>query len=209
MERSRIMEISMDEHRRRQAEAVGAEAEGQRLLMAGQDPTWEFARAAALYRESWDLAPPGACGRPVGAIKAAILAGRGEETARWVRNQVTDPGESATAWYALALAALAVGDDPGAREAAGTMEATSVGSAAGAGGGGGPDPFVRAARAIDALAAGDEEGYAAAVEAIVRDFEDRPLPLTGVAVADTALVLERLAAARGMAAGIRSPVLPE
>src|SRR3954451_20699087 len=108
------METSMDEHRRRQAEAVGADAEGQRLLMAGQDPTREFARAATLYQESWDLAPPGAYGRLVGAIKAGILAGRGEEAARWVRDQVTSPGESATAWYALALAALAVGDDPGA-----------------------------------------------------------------------------------------------
>jgi hypothetical protein len=202
------METSMDEHRRRQAEAVGAEAEGQRLLMAGQDPTREFARAAALYKESWDLAPPGAYGRLVGAIKAAVLAGRGEDAGRWVRDQVSDPGESATAWYALALAALAVGDDPGAREAAGTMEATSVGAATGAGAGG-PDPFVRAARAIDALAAGDEEGYAAAAQDIVRDFEARTLHLTGVAVADTALVLERLAEARGMKAGIRSPVLPE
>jgi hypothetical protein len=201
------METSMDEHRRRQAEAVGAEAEGQRLLMAGQDPTREFARAARLYRESWDLAPPGAYGRLVGAVKAGILAGEGEAVARWVREQATDPGESATAWYALALAALAVGDDPGAREAAGTMEATSVGAAAGAGAGG-PDPFVRAARAIDALAVGDAGAYAAAVGDIVRDFEARTLHLTGVAVADTALVLERLAAARGLAANIRSPVLP-
>ena len=198
----------MDEHRRRQAEAVRADAEGQRLLMAGQDPTGEFARAARLYRESWALAPPGAYGRLVGAIKAGILAGEGADVGRWVREQATDPGESATAWYGLALAALAVGDDPGAREAAGTMEATSVGAAAGAGGGGGPDPFVRAARAIDALAVGDAGAYTAAVGGIVRDFEARTLHLTGVAVADTALVLERLAAVRGLAAGIRSPVLP-
>jgi hypothetical protein len=46
------------------------------------------------------------------------------------------------------------------------------------------------------------------VTAIVRDFEARTDHLTGVAIADTALVLERLAAPRGLAAGVESVVLP-
>jgi len=43
---------------------------------------------------------------------------------------------------------------------------------------------------------------------LVDDFAAREAHLSGVAVADTALVLERLAAQRGLAAGIQSPLLP-
>jgi hypothetical protein len=73
---------------------------------------------------------------------------------------------------------------------------------------GGSEAFDRTAAAIEALAAGDRAGYAAAAREIVRDFEQRSAHLTGIAIADTALVLERLAEARGMAAGVRSDVLP-
>jgi uncharacterized protein YbjT (DUF2867 family) len=72
----------------------------------------------------------------------------------------------------------------------------------------GSPPFARAAEAIDALAAGDAERYAGAVRAVVADFEGRGEHLTGVPIADTALMLERLAAARGLAAGVTSPLLP-
>ena len=50
--------------------------------------------------------------------------------------------------------------------------------------------------------------YAAAVRAIVADFESRDEHLTGVPVADTALMLERLAEARGLAAHPASALLP-
>jgi hypothetical protein len=47
-----------------------------------------------------------------------------------------------------------------------------------------------------------------ALAAIVRDFEERTEHLTGVAIADTALMLSELARRRGMAVAIESPVLP-
>ena len=64
------------------------------------------------------------------------------------------------------------------------------------------------ARAIVALAARDGSAYGDALREIVRDFEQRQGHLTGVAIADTALMLERLAAERGMAAAVASPLLP-
>src|SRR5437763_4566295 len=53
--------------------AAGA---GLALLMAGRrDEAAEwFARAAERYRESFPDAPPGSWGRPIGAIKARLLA---------------------------------------------------------------------------------------------------------------------------------------
>ena len=42
----------------------------------------------------------------------------------------------------------------------------------------------------------------------MRDLEQRSQHLTDVAIADTALMLQELAARRGMAAGLESPVLP-
>jgi hypothetical protein len=42
----------------------------------------------------------------------------------------------------------------------------------------------------------------------VRDFEGREQHLSGVAIADTGLMLERLAERREMAAGVASPLLP-
>src|SRR5919198_91998 len=72
----------------------------------------------------------------------------------------------------------------------------------------GSEPFRRAADAIDALARGDGEAYAAAAAAIVADFEGRTEHLTGVPIADTALMLERLAERRSLAAHPASALLP-
>jgi len=63
--------------------------------------------------------------------------------------------------------------------------------------------------AVTALARRDRERYAAAIGAIVADFERRPEHLTGVAIADTALCIEVLASSRGLASGVSSPLLPE
>src|SRR3954471_7835179 len=46
----------------------------------------------------------------------------------------------------------------------------------------------RTADAIAALAAGDREGYGAALAAIVHDFQQRRKHLTGVPIADTAMM---------------------
>ena len=133
-----------------------------------------------LYRESWEAAPPGGYGRLVGMLKAAILRGDAGGAARYARAALGGTPESPTAAYALALTCLADGDDCGAAAAAMQMAA-------------GGEAFARAAAAMAALAAGDENAYGVALEAVIADFAARDLHLTGVAIADTALVLERLA----------------
>lgn len=177
--------------------ALESEAEAQRLLLAGEPDAAarSYGEVAELYRRSWELAHERAYGRLAGMLKAAILAGDAQEQAEYVRDRISDPDSPASAW-ALALAALVCEDDPRARDAAAAM---------GEGGG----AFRRAAEAVDALAAGDRRRYADAVRAIVADFERRERHLTGVAIADTAVVLERLAERRGIAARPASAVAPK
>jgi hypothetical protein len=130
-------------------------------------------------------------------LKAAVLAGGGPVQAEYVRAALGDRDpESPTASYAQALAALILDEDRDARAWATRMTA-------------GEDAFVRTGEALAAIASRDVERYTVALVAIVHDFEQRSEHLTGVAIADTALVLESLAARRGMAAAIKSPVLPE
>jgi hypothetical protein len=178
--------------------AVQRDGSAQQALLAGDRAAARlgFAEAAELYRRSWEAAPPSAYGRLVGMLKSAVLAGGGDSEAQYARGALADAEpESVTAAYARALAALIAGDDSEARASAETMR-------------GGNEAFARTAEAIAALAASDRERYSAALAAIVRDFEARTEHLTGVAIADTALVLAALAARRGIVAAIRSPVLP-
>jgi hypothetical protein len=177
--------------------ALAADGEAQRALMAGRRAAARRALrdAARHYRASWEAAGPAAYGRLIGLLKASILAGDAGAAAAYVRAQVGSEGASPPAWYALGLAALVDGDDALAARAAGGMAA-------------GGDAFARAGAAIAALAAGDRAAYREALEAIVADFEARAEHLTGVAIADTALVLETLAVPRGLAARPMSPVLP-
>jgi hypothetical protein len=113
-----------------------------------------------------------------------------------VRSQLGDACDSPPACYALALAALVQGDDEAALPAIERMRAAEDAA------------FVRTADALHALAHGDRAAYASAVEAIVADFAAREDHLTGVAFADTAVMLERLATPRGMAARPASAVMP-
>jgi hypothetical protein len=178
-------------------EALEREAAAQRLLLAGELGAAEpaFAEVASLYRRSWEETHASAFGRLAGMVKAGVLAGAGEEEAAYVRAELGDPRTPAAA-YAAGLAALVAGDDRAAAAAADLMRE-------------GDEAFARAAAATAALAAGDGEAYARAVTAILRDFESRDEHLTGVAIADTALVLERLAERRGLAARPASPLLPQ
>jgi glycerate 2-kinase len=178
-------------------EALSLEAEGQRLLLAG-DAAGGAARMAAAahrYHASWEHAPPRSFGRLIGMLKAAVIAGDAEAAASYTREQLGREGDSPSSWYALAVAAAALGDDAAAAPAAAAMRGES-------------DAFTRTADALAALANRDSAGYEEALRAIVADFEGRPAHLTGVPFADTALMLERLAAARGMAAHPASPLLP-
>lgn len=187
----------MAEHEDLMRRAIAAEAAAQRAALDGESAAAAaaFAEAAALYRASWEVAPPRAFGRLVGLLKAAVQAGSGPLEARYVREQLEAEPDSPASWYAAGIAALILEDDEvAARSADGMRE--------------GSEAFGRAADAMATLAAGDGEGYAAAVGAIVADFEARAEHLTGVAFADTAAMFERLAEPRGLAAGLSSPLLP-
>ena len=104
------------DERQRQLTRMGnaAGGAGLALLMAGrQDEAggW-FDRAALRYRESYDLAPPGSWGRPIGAIKSRILAGDwpgAEEEARWALAEGAAETDSVIGRYAGALALLTLG----------------------------------------------------------------------------------------------------
>ena len=188
----------MSDHRALQGEAIELEAEGHRALLAGDEVAARDALRAASdrYRASWELAPPDAYGRLVGMLKAEILAGdEGTTAARYVHSAIGDEPPSPTAAYAVAVAALVDGHDDLARQAAEAMRS-------------GGDAFERTATAIAALADGDGGAYRDAVQAIVDDFAGREQHLTGVPIADTAAMLERLAAHRGLAARLSSPLLP-
>jgi hypothetical protein len=178
--------------------AVSRDADGQRALLSGEPERAHaaFGEAAELYRQSWEVAPASAYGRLVGMLKSSVLAGGGVEEARYVRTALADADpKSPTASYARALAALILSDDQEAGVWALRMSA-------------GTDAFARTGEAIAALSAHDGGRYAAAVSAIVRDFEQRAEHLTGVAIADTAVMLSVLAARRGIETSIQSPVLP-
>jgi hypothetical protein len=70
------------------------------------------------------------------------------------------------------------------------------------------EAFERTAAALRALAHDDAGAYGAALAAIEADFAGRDEHLTGVAIADTAVMLELLAAERGLAARPDSPLVP-
>jgi predicted CoA-binding protein len=174
-------------------EAIAVNGDAHRALLAGEDARPALRRAAQRYRVSWEAAPPRSYGRLIGFAKASILAG--DDPSGYVRTQLSDEDDSPPAWWARALVALSDGDDVLAARAAEGMRP-------------GSEAFGRAADAVAALAAGDRDAHAAAVRAIVADFEGRDSHLTGVPIADTALVLDRLAERRGMAAHPDSPLLP-
>lgn len=191
--------MTLPEHRRLQHAAVRTEGAAQRALFAGECAAARerFAEAVALYRSSYALAPPGATGRLIGMLKAAVLAGR--ETAdavAWARDRLAeeDGGDPPHA-YALALCDLIEEADAAALDHTPSMRP-------------GTPAFGRTADAIEALALRRDGAYAKAVGAIVRDFEQRRHHVTKVPIADTALMLEAFAAPRGLAAHPRSPLLP-
>jgi hypothetical protein len=177
-------------------EAVATEAVAHRLLFDGERvrARTRFHDAAVLYRRSWEAAKPDAYGRLVGMLKASVLSGSAAEEARYVRALHLQT-ESPVAAYALGIAALVAGDDRGARQLAQRLRTAS-------------DAFRRAGEGIAAIADRDPQRTREAVEAIAADFEARDDHLTGVRIADTALMLLELARARGLEVELVSPVLP-
>lgn len=186
--------------RQRQLTRMGnaAGAAGLCELMLGGDGAEWFARAAERYRESWVHAPPGSWGRPIGATKARILAGDWDgaaEEARWTLEVGAAESDSPIGRYAAALAYGVLGDWEEMRVAADwarTHEAF-------------PNEV---ADALAFIAAEDVVGYVEAVEDVLESFETREEFLEDVRVADTVVVLQALAARRGMAAELESDLLP-
>lgn len=189
--------------RQRQLTRLGNAANAVALcsLMLGEDAearTW-FDRAARRWRASFEHAPPGSWGRPIGAIKARLLAGDrdgAEEDARWALELDATGSGSPIGLYAGALALLVLRRD---------REARRIGTALLE-----HDDFPRdVADALRMLAAGDDlVGYVDAVERVLVSFETREEYLEGIPVADTVLVLQALAEPRGLTAQLSSPLLP-
>jgi hypothetical protein len=188
----------VEDHRELMVAAIERDGAAHRALFAGDvsAASSAFVEAAELYRRSWEAAPPASYGRLVGMLKSSVLARGGDEQARYVQAALGEEAEgSPVAAYAHALAALISGDDAAARSWSERMRA-------------GSEAFVRTADAVDALAARDRDRFSAAQSEIVHDFERRSDHLTGVAIADTALMLDVLAARRGIDAALQSHVLP-
>ena len=157
-----------------------------------------FHRAAERYRESFPEAPPGSWGRPIGAMKALILAGdwpAAEDAARWTLEAGAGESQSPIGQYAAAIASLVLDRPPDARRCADAIRTR--------------DDFPNdVGDSLAFLAAQDVAGYEFAVESVLESFETRGEYLEDLPVADTVLVLQALAERRAIAAELSSPLLP-
>jgi hypothetical protein len=175
-----------------------AYAAGLGLLMTGDPEAADWlGRAAATWRESWQGGE--SWGRPIGAIKASLLAGdeaAAQEHARSALEAGGDRSESPIGRYAAALALLVLARWADARHVADSLRER--------------DDFPRdVADALAYISAHDVVGYAEAVESVVESFETRAEYLEDARVADTALVLDLLARRRGIEIDLpASDVLP-
>ena len=203
------------EHERRLAAAVGPDeredlrlagiagaswAAGLAALMLGRggEARDRLRRAADEYDASWRAAPPGSWGRPIAMIRCRLMAGdhegaRADASAAVAAGVLDAPGPIGGYCAALALLALGRDEDAGvvAARIADGLEPASV------------------ADALGTLARADGAAYVAARLAVLRSFEEREAFLEDVRVADTVLVLDALAAARGLEPPtLSSPLLP-
>jgi hypothetical protein len=160
--------------------ANAAWAAGLSLLMAGdreRAAEW-LRRSAARYRESWHEGSD-SWGRPIGALKALLIAGDDpSDAAHWALDAGAVRAESP-------LALLVLGRDSEAGALAATL------------GDGFPSDV---AATLVALAADDTEAFRVAVDAVRRSFEEREDFLEDMPVADTALALDALAERRKLSA---------
>jgi hypothetical protein len=157
-----------------------------------------FAKAVERYGESYEHAPPGSWGRPIGMLKAHMLAGDREGAARdaeWTLEQGAATAESPIGRYAGCLALLVLGRDDEARVLADKLRTH-------------PDFPAAVGDALAMIAAQDVLGYVEAIEAVLESFEARDEYLEDLPVADTVMVLQQLAARRDMKPELSSPLLP-
>jgi hypothetical protein len=199
---ARLADAADPDTRQRQLTRLGnaAAGTGLALLMDGRTDeaaTW-LSRGAERYRESFADAPPGSWGRLIGAMKARILAGDWEgaaNDARWALDEDAAETDSPIGRYAAALAFLILGDDEAARVNADAVRTR--------------DDFPRpVGDALAFMAARDVLGYTEAIEAVLASFEERDEYLEDLPIADTVLVLQALAARRGLTPSLTSSLLP-
>ncbi len=173
---------------------------GLALLMEGDEDearAW-LTRAVERYGESFADAPPGSWGRTIGAMKARVLAGNwdwAEDAARWTLKEGAGKAESPIGKYAACVALLILGRDREARAYADDLRTHE----------GFPTDV---ADTLAMLTAQDVIGYIEAVEDVLESFETREEYLEDVPIADTVLVLQKLAAKRNMEADLESDLLP-
>jgi hypothetical protein len=199
---ARLPGIDDGDERQRQVTRMGnaAGGAGLALLMLGRrdDAAEWLVRAAERYRESFEDAPPGSWGRPIGAVKARVLARDWQGAtadAEWALDVDPASAESPIGRYAACLALLVLGHDDEALVHAAAIQ--------------GRDDFpADVADALASLALRDADAYEAAVRSVLRSFETRDEYLEDIAVADTVIVLQALAARRNLAAELTSPLLP-
>jgi hypothetical protein len=198
----RLPDAADHDARQRQLTRMGNAAAGAGIaeLMGGNTESareW-FAQAVDRYRESYVHAPPGSWGRPIGMLKARILAGNwggAEADAEWTLAQHAGETDSPIGRYAACLALLVLGRDAEARVLADGLR-THDGFPAAVG------------DALAMIAAQDTVGYTEAIEEVLESFETRDEYLEDLPVADTVMVLQALAERRGIAAELSSPLLP-
>ncbi len=199
---ARLPGLGDSDDRQRQLTRMGnaAGGAGLALMMDGRRDeavTW-FARAADRYRESFPEAPPGSWGRPIGAVKARLLAGDWDGAradAEWALDVDAQNADSPIGRYAASLALLVLGHDDEALVQAASIQ--------------GRDDFpADVADALAALALRDANAYEEAARAVLRSFETRVDYLEDIPVADTVIVLQALAGQRDMAVALDSSLLP-
>jgi tetratricopeptide (TPR) repeat protein len=189
--------------RQRQLTRLGNAAYGAGLALLmlgrGEDAAGWLDRAAGRYRDSIEGAPAGSWGRPIGALKAHVLAGdwaAAEADARWALELGAAGAESPIGRYGAALALLVLGDRAEARIHADAIRTREDFPAA-------------VGDALAFIAAEDVIGYVEAVESVLESFESREEYLEDIPVADTVLVLQALAGRSGLPpAELSSALLP-
>lgn len=198
----RLPDAPDSDTRQRQLTRLGNAAAGAGLALIMQGDADEakdwFALACDRYHESWSDAPPGSWGRPIAILKARVLADDwdgAERDARWTLEEGAAESDSPIGRYAAALAALVLEEYSQARVLADGLRTHE----------GFPTDV---ADSLAFLAAHDLVGYAVAVERILTSFETRDAYLEDLPAADTVMVVQALAARRGLAAELESELLP-
>ncbi|HVD25020.1 MAG TPA: hypothetical protein VNB86_03415 [Gaiellaceae bacterium] len=188
--------------RQRQLTRIGNAAYGAGLasLMLGRtdDARDWLSRTVEAYRDSYADAPPASWGRLVAMLKSSILAGDWDAAAAHAEQTLAEgaaDADSPIGRYAATLALLTLGHDEDARLVVSSIRER--------------DDFPPdVADSLATIAAEDPPGYTLAIESVLESFDQRTEYLEDIPVADTVIVLQALAAERGMAAELSSPLLP-